>query len=58
MDAVERHIKVILHNICNGSSGLYDQIYTYELLDNPSNPDSGRLMRIYPAVQSNKDRGI
>ena len=52
MDAVERHIKVILHNICNDSSGLYDQIYTYELLDNPSDSDSGWLMRIYPAVQN------
>ena len=58
MDAVERHLEVFLHHLCNGRSGLYAQIYPYELLDNPPNPDSGRLRCIYPAVQNNKDRGI
>ena len=58
MDAVKRHLKIILHNFYYGSNCLYAQIYPYQLLDNPSNPDSGRLMRINPAVQSNKDRGI
>ena len=52
MDAVERHLEVILHHLCNGRSGLYAQIYTYELLDNPPDTDSGRFRCIYPAVQN------
>ena len=52
MDAVERHFKVILHNLFYGDSGLYAQIYPYELLDNPPDTDSGRFRCIYPAVQN------
>ena len=29
VDAVERHLEVILHYLCNGGSGLYAQIYPY-----------------------------
>ena len=52
MDAVKRHLKVILHNFYYGGSGLYAQIYPYELLDNSPDTDSGRFRRIYPAVQN------
>ena len=58
MDAIERHLEVILHNFYYGGCGLYAQIYTYQLLDNPSDTDSGRLMCIYSAVQNHKDRRV
>lgn len=58
MDAVERHFEVFLRNIYYGGSGLYAQIYTYQLLDNPFSSDSGRFRCIYPAVQNHEDRRV